>query len=89
MELPDCILHIQKKTDGVSLSMTEKATFINPDSSKKYFKKRSGKKAETDMRMRPADSGAAAHVRGRNRLDGLLRILVGGKTGGSGDDEQN
>ena len=39
--------------------------------------------------MRPADSGAAAHVRGRNGLDGLLRILVGGKTGGSGDDEQN
>ena len=48
-----------------------------------------GKKQRPTCEMRPADSGAAAHVRGRNGLDGLLRILVGGKTGGSGDDEQN
>ena len=48
-----------------------------------------GKQQRPTCEIRPADSGAAAHVRGRNGLDGLLRILVGGKTGGSGDDEQN
>ena len=48
-----------------------------------------GKQQRPTCEIRPADSRAAAHVRGRNGLDGLLRILVGGKTGGSGDDEQN
>lgn len=39
--------------------------------------------------IRPAGNSAAAHIHGRSGLDSLLRVLIGGKNGGVGDNEQN